>query len=183
MDVFISVVPWEGCRRVSDRPREGQPRASRALTPACSVTAPPSLTVVPSPGAVGSSSRLSPEKLSLLCSLAPPFSENGPALEPGCVTAACSATELLAVPVFCSQCSLLGKLRLESADLLEAKGVLLRDPARFSFLWVLDFPLFLPKEGHPGELESAHHPFTAPHPSDVHLLSTEPEKVPYLPPG
>lgn len=75
MDVFISVVPWEGCRRVSDRPREGQPRASRALTPACSVTAPPSLTVVPSPGAVGSSSRLSPEQLSLLCSLAPPFSE------------------------------------------------------------------------------------------------------------
>ncbi|XP_016002679.2 aspartate--tRNA ligase, mitochondrial [Rousettus aegyptiacus] len=74
-------------------------------------------------------------------------------------------------------CSLLGKLRLECADLLEAKGALLRDPARFSFLWVLDFPLFLPKEGHPGELESAHHPFTAPHPSDVHLLSTEPEKV------
>lgn len=113
----------------------------------------------------------------------PSFLRDGPALEPGCVTAACSATELLAVPVFCSQCSLLGKLRLECADLLEAKGALLRDPARFSFLWVLDFPLFLPKEGHPGELESAHHPFTAPHPSDVHLLSTEPEKVPYLPPG
>lgn len=74
-------------------------------------------------------------------------------------------------------CSLLGQLRLECADLLEARGVVLRDPARFSFLWVVDFPLFLPKEGHPGELESAHHPFTAPHPSDVHLLSAEPEKV------
>lgn len=74
-------------------------------------------------------------------------------------------------------CSLLGKLRLECADLLEARGVLLRDPALFSFLWVVDFPLFLPKEGNPGELESAHHPFTAPHPSDIHLLHTEPEKV------
>uniref|UniRef100_A0A9L0T778 Aspartate--tRNA ligase, mitochondrial n=1 Tax=Equus caballus TaxID=9796 RepID=A0A9L0T778_HORSE len=74
-------------------------------------------------------------------------------------------------------CSLLGKLRLECADLLEARGVVLRDPALFSFLWVVDFPLFLPKEENPGELESAHHPFTAPHPSDIQLLYTEPEKV------
>uniref|UniRef100_A0A5F9C3Z0 Aspartyl-tRNA synthetase 2, mitochondrial n=1 Tax=Oryctolagus cuniculus TaxID=9986 RepID=A0A5F9C3Z0_RABIT len=74
-------------------------------------------------------------------------------------------------------CSLLGKLRLECADLLEKKGVVLRDPALFSFLWVVDFPLFLPKEDNPRELESAHHPFTAPHPSDIHLLYTEPEKV------
>ncbi|XP_029790817.1 aspartate--tRNA ligase, mitochondrial isoform X1 [Suricata suricatta] len=74
-------------------------------------------------------------------------------------------------------CSVLGKLRLECADLLEARGLVLRDPALFSFLWVVDFPLFLPKEENPGELESAHHPFTAPHPSDLHLLYTEPEQV------
>lgn len=74
-------------------------------------------------------------------------------------------------------CSLLGKLRLECADFLEKRGVVLRDPALFSFLWVVDFPLFLPKEDNPRELESAHHPFTAPHPSDIHLLYTEPEKV------
>lgn len=74
-------------------------------------------------------------------------------------------------------CSLLGKLRLECADLLEARGVVLRDPAVSSFLWVVDFPLFLPKEENPGELESAHHPFTAPHPSDTHLLYSEPEKA------
>ncbi|XP_047560958.1 aspartate--tRNA ligase, mitochondrial isoform X2 [Lutra lutra] len=74
-------------------------------------------------------------------------------------------------------CSALGKLRLECADLLEARGLVLRDPALFSFLWVVDFPLFLPKEENPGELESAHHPFTAPHPSDLQLLYTEPEKV------
>ncbi|KAM8816270.1 aspartate--tRNA ligase, mitochondrial isoform 2-T2 [Rhynchonycteris naso] len=76
-----------------------------------------------------------------------------------------------------SVCSLLGKLRLECADLLEARGVVLRDPALFSFLWVVDFPLFLPKEENPRELVSAHHPFTAPHPSDIHLLHTEPKKV------
>uniref|UniRef100_A0A5F4WLE3 Aspartyl-tRNA synthetase 2, mitochondrial n=1 Tax=Callithrix jacchus TaxID=9483 RepID=A0A5F4WLE3_CALJA len=75
------------------------------------------------------------------------------------------------------QCSLLGKLRLECADLLETRGVVLRDPTLFSFLWVVDFPLFLPKEENPRELESAHHPFTAPHPSDIHLLYTEPKKV------
>ncbi|XP_036058567.1 aspartate--tRNA ligase, mitochondrial isoform X3 [Onychomys torridus] len=74
-------------------------------------------------------------------------------------------------------CSLLGKLRLQCADLLEMRGVVLRDPALFSFLWVVDFPLFLTKEESPTELESAHHPFTAPQPSDIHLLYTEPEKV------
>lgn len=57
------------------------------------------------------------------------------------------------------------------------RGVVLRDPALFSFLWVLDFPLFVTKEESPTELESAHHPFTAPNPSDIHLLYTEPEKV------
>ncbi|XP_068842297.1 aspartate--tRNA ligase, mitochondrial isoform X2 [Capricornis sumatraensis] len=76
-----------------------------------------------------------------------------------------------------NECSLMGKLRLECADLLEARGVVLRDPALFSFLWVVDFPLFLPKEENPQELESAHHPFTAPHPNDIHLLYTEPHKV------
>ncbi|KAM6065737.1 aspartate--tRNA ligase, mitochondrial isoform 2-T2 [Chlamydotis macqueenii] len=74
-------------------------------------------------------------------------------------------------------CSALGSLRLESADLLEAAGLVLRDPTAFHFLWVVDFPLFLPKEENPTELESAHHPFTAPHPSDTSLLYSDPTKV------
>ncbi|XP_052521488.1 aspartate--tRNA ligase, mitochondrial [Tympanuchus pallidicinctus] len=74
-------------------------------------------------------------------------------------------------------CSALGSLRLESADLLEAAGMILRDPAALHFLWVVDFPLFLPKEENPSELESAHHPFTAPHPSDTNLLYSDPTKV------
>uniref|UniRef100_A0A8C3TV85 Aspartyl-tRNA synthetase 2, mitochondrial n=1 Tax=Catharus ustulatus TaxID=91951 RepID=A0A8C3TV85_CATUS len=75
------------------------------------------------------------------------------------------------------QCSALGALRLLSADLLEAAGLTLRDPTAFHFLWVVDFPLFLPKAENPTELESAHHPFTAPHPSDASLLYSDPTKV------
>ncbi|XP_017277645.1 aspartate--tRNA ligase, mitochondrial [Kryptolebias marmoratus] len=72
---------------------------------------------------------------------------------------------------------LLGSLRLQSAQLLESRGVSLRDPSAFRFLWVVDFPLFLPKEDNPEELESAHHPFTAPRPEDTELLLTEPHRV------
>uniref|UniRef100_A0A9J7YP32 Aspartyl-tRNA synthetase 2, mitochondrial n=2 Tax=Cyprinus carpio TaxID=7962 RepID=A0A9J7YP32_CYPCA len=72
---------------------------------------------------------------------------------------------------------LLGKLRLQCAELLECYGVPVRDPSVFHFLWVVDFPLFLPKEDDPEMLESAHHPFTAPVPEDAHLLYTHPHKV------
>ena len=40
-------------------------------------------------------------------------------------------------------------------------------------LWVVDFPLFTTEEGF---LESAHHPFTAPHPDDYHLLREDVNK-------
>lgn len=72
---------------------------------------------------------------------------------------------------------LLGNLRLQCAELLESYGVSIRDPSVFHFLWVVDFPLFLPKEDEPEKLESAHHPFTAPLPEDTQLLYTEPQKV------
>ncbi|XP_026988690.1 aspartate--tRNA ligase, mitochondrial isoform X2 [Tachysurus fulvidraco] len=74
-------------------------------------------------------------------------------------------------------CPLLGKLRLQCAELLEGRGVAVRDPSAFRFLWVVDFPLFLPKEDEPEQLESAHHPFTAPMPEDAHLLYTQPHKA------
>uniref|UniRef100_A0A9J8BRD3 Aspartyl-tRNA synthetase 2, mitochondrial n=1 Tax=Cyprinus carpio carpio TaxID=630221 RepID=A0A9J8BRD3_CYPCA len=74
-------------------------------------------------------------------------------------------------------CPLLGKLRLQCAELLESYGVPVRDPSVFHFLWVVDFPLFLPKEDNPEMLKAAHHPFTAPVPEDAHLLYTQPRKV------
>ena len=52
--------------------------------------------------------------------------------------------------------SLAGKVRLHVGG---AKG--LRDPQRFEFCWVLDFPLF-EKDPETGAVMSTHHPFTAP---------------------
>lgn len=63
---------------------------------------------------------------------------------------------------------ILGKLRLNLANLIDKhnleknpKSKLLRDPKEFQFLWVVDFPLFSRNE-ETNELESTHHPFTAP---------------------
>ncbi|XP_071347995.1 aspartate--tRNA ligase, mitochondrial [Trachinotus anak] len=72
---------------------------------------------------------------------------------------------------------MLGSLRLQCAEFLESHSVSLRDPSALHFLWVVDFPLFLPKEDEPEQLESAHHPFTAALPEDTQLLYTEPHKV------
>uniref|UniRef100_A0A4W5L7I0 Aspartyl-tRNA synthetase 2, mitochondrial n=1 Tax=Hucho hucho TaxID=62062 RepID=A0A4W5L7I0_9TELE len=86
--------------------------------------------------------------------------------------------DLLLISAGTQECRpLLGKLRLQCAELLEGSGVAVRDPSAFHFLWVVDFPLFLPKEEDPDQLESAHHPFTAPLPEDAHLLYSLPHKV------
>jgi aspartyl-tRNA synthetase len=45
-----------------------------------------------------------------------------------------------------------------------------------SFLWVVEFPLFI-RDPKSGELQSVNHPFTAPHPDDEHLLEKTPERV------
>lgn len=84
------------------------------------------------------------------------------------------------ISLLCSQRPLLGNLRLKCAELLESHGVSLRDPSAFHFLWVVDFPLFLPKEDEPEQLESAHHPFTSPLPEDTEFLYTNPEIVAFL---
>jgi aspartyl-tRNA synthetase len=44
-----------------------------------------------------------------------------------------------------------------------------------SFLWVTDFPLLSREQN--GTLSSVHHPFTAPHPDDIELLDSAPERV------
>jgi aspartyl-tRNA synthetase len=44
-----------------------------------------------------------------------------------------------------------------------------------SFLWVTDFPMFIREQN--GTLSSVHHPFTAPHPEDLPLLESAPERV------
>uniref|UniRef100_A0A8C7MSC8 Aspartyl-tRNA synthetase 2, mitochondrial n=1 Tax=Oncorhynchus kisutch TaxID=8019 RepID=A0A8C7MSC8_ONCKI len=74
---------------------------------------------------------------------------------------------------FLPQCPLLGKLRLQCAETLEGSSMAVGNPSAFHFLWVVDFPLFLPKEDDPEQLDSAHHPFTEPLPEDTHLLHSQ----------
>ena len=75
------------------------------------------------------------------------------------------------------QSKLLGKVRVEVARTLDSNGfgVYNRelDPC---FIWVIDFPLFLPSDTDSSQLESCHHPFTAPRESDREILMLDPVK-------
>ena len=62
-------------------------------------------------------------------------------------------------------------LRLEMGDRLG-----LRDKNVFKCLWVVDFPLFEWSDEEQ-RLMATHHPFTMPHPEDIHLLDEHPEQV------
>ncbi|MHB1862363.1 MAG: aspartate--tRNA ligase [Gemmatimonadaceae bacterium] len=57
-----------------------------------------------------------------------------------------------------------------------ARRMELVPPTAQAFLWVTDFPLFDLDPG-TGQLASVHHPFTSPHPDDVPLLDSAPERV------
>jgi len=67
--------------------------------------------------------------------------------------------------------TILGKLRLEMARQLK-----LVDESKFSFAWIVEFPLFQFNVDE-RRLESVHHPFTAPLPEDADLLDESPTKV------
>ena len=62
-------------------------------------------------------------------------------------------------------------LRLEMGDRLS-----LRDKNTFKCLWIVDFPLFEWSEEE-NRFMATHHPFTMPHPDDLHLLDKHPEQV------
>ena len=72
--------------------------------------------------------------------------------------------------------AILGRIRLESAKLLQARGKLEISPNQFNFLWVIEFPLMLWDEEQ-NRFVSAHHPFTAPVKEDVPLLDSDPKAV------
>lgn len=65
----------------------------------------------------------------------------------------------------------LGDLRLE---LGKRNGWI--DPAKWSVLWVVDFPLF-EKDEETGDITFAHHPFCSPHPDDMQYFDTDPTRV------
>ncbi|MBI5646620.1 MAG: aspartate--tRNA ligase [Ignavibacteriae bacterium] len=65
----------------------------------------------------------------------------------------------------------LGTLRLELGRELG-----LVDPATHALAWIVDFPLFQ-YDDEAQRWVAEHHPFTGPHPSDEHLLDTDPAAV------
>jgi aspartyl-tRNA synthetase len=65
----------------------------------------------------------------------------------------------------------LDRVRQEAAKVMQ-----LVPASTLSFLWVLDFPLF-EKDPTTGALGAVHHPFTSPHPDDLALLDSAPEKA------
>jgi aspartyl-tRNA synthetase len=93
------------------------------------------------------------------------------------------------------QAELSKRLEAEPGDLLlivadewsmacEVLGTLRNDLGRppvhegpYRYLWVVDFPLFVGVDAVSGRPKPGHHPFTQPHPDDVHLLESDPLKV------
>ena len=73
-------------------------------------------------------------------------------------------------------CTILGRVRLEAAQLLVKRGKLTIDPNEYKFLWVIEFPLMLFDEDEQ-RFVASHHPFTAPVPEDAELLDSDPKAV------
>lgn len=73
-------------------------------------------------------------------------------------------------------CTILGRVRLDAAQLLVKRGKLTIDPSDYKFLWVIEFPLMLFDEEQ-GRFVASHHPFTAPVEEDIPLLDSDPKKV------
>ena len=69
--------------------------------------------------------------------------------------------------------TVLGALRLEIA---RREGILEKVKNQYSFLWVVDFPMFEWNEEEQRHV-AMHHPFTAPKEEDIELLATNPGKV------
>lgn len=73
-------------------------------------------------------------------------------------------------------CAILGRIRLESAALLQKRGKLAIRHDDWKFLWVIDFPLMSHDEAE-NRYVATHHPFTAPVPEDAPLLDSNPKAV------
>ena len=92
-----------------------------------------------------------------------------------------SAAEVLGIPEGALALYVAGSDAVTSAALDRVRQNLaarlhLVPEGRHDFLWVVDFPMFA-KDAQSGQLSSVHHPFTAPHPDDVGLLHSSPERV------
>jgi aspartyl-tRNA synthetase len=85
-------------------------------------------------------------------------------LRDGDAVLACAGSDAVALPA-------LGRVRLEVIRRLK-----LAPSCAHAFVWIEQFPLFERDES-TGGLVFMHHPFTAPHPDDLALLETAPERA------
>ncbi len=86
------------------------------------------------------------------------------ALGAGDAVLACAGPDAVALPA-------MGRVRLE---VIRRLGL---GPEReHAFVWIEQFPMF-ERDPDSGELVFMHHPFTAPHPDDVALVSSDPERA------
>jgi aspartyl-tRNA synthetase len=73
-------------------------------------------------------------------------------------------------------CAILGRTRLEAAQLLVKRGKLTIRHDDWKFLWVVDFPLMSFDE-EANRYVATHHPFTAPVAEDAQYLDSDPKRV------
>lgn len=73
-------------------------------------------------------------------------------------------------------CNILGRVRLECAQLLVKRGLMEISKTQYNFLWVVDFPLMIFDE-EAGRHLAGHHPFTSPVVEDIGLLDSDPLAV------
>jgi aspartyl-tRNA synthetase len=84
------------------------------------------------------------------------------ALAEGAIVLACAGPDGIALPA-------LGRVRLEVIRRLK-----IAPEREHAFLWIEQFPMF-ERDPETGALTFMHHPFTAPYPDDVGLLTSDPE--------
>ena len=77
---------------------------------------------------------------------------------------------LIVADEWSTTCEVLGTLRCDLGRPPVHEGP-------YRYLWVIDFPLFVGVDELSGRPRPGHHPFTQPHPEDLHMLETEPLKV------
>jgi aspartyl-tRNA synthetase len=73
-------------------------------------------------------------------------------------------------------CAILGRTRLEAAQLLVKRGKMTIRHDDWKFLWVVDFPLMSFDE-EASRYVATHHPFTAPVAEDAQYLDSDPKRV------
>jgi len=77
---------------------------------------------------------------------------------------------LIVADSWMTTCEVLGQLRNDMGRPPVHEGP-------YRYVWVVEFPLFVGVSAETGQPKPGHHPFTMPHPEDVHLMESDPMAV------